>query len=157
MIKFDSDKNSVPDHLVYVNVNKLYPTNINNQYSNAYAVISDGEKQYEDKITYAFKVAGMKIKCEEKFVNRTKELSLLFTGKGKILDLEHTFVKEILINTEIYKSYDWTVKNGVLYVTLFEKINEKPPFFREKLAKNVKNKPDFTNETGISNDAQEDK
>lgn len=125
--------------------------------SPVHVVISDGEKQYEDKITYAFKVTGMKVKCEEKFVNRTKELSLVFTGKGKILDLEQTFVKEIPIDSEIYKSYDWTVKNGVLYVTLFEKINEKPSFFREKTTKNIKNKPDFTNETGISSDTQEDK
>lgn len=87
-------------------------------------------KQYDTKIVYAFDVAGMKIKCEEKFVNRTKEASLFFTGEGKILDDELKFYKKVPINTDIYEDYDWKVKNGVLYVTLFEKINEKPPIFR---------------------------
>lgn len=87
-------------------------------------------KQYDTKITYGFNVAGMKIKCEEKFVNRTKAALLIFTGEGKILDTKSTFYKEVPIDTNIYEDYDWKVKNGVLYVTLFEKINEKPPIFR---------------------------
>ena len=44
-----------------------------------------------------------------------------------------TFYKEVPINTNIYENYDWKVKNGVLYVTLFEKINEKPPIFKHDL------------------------
>ena len=91
---------------------------------------SDFTKQYDTKITYGFNVAGMKIKCEEKFVNKTKEASLIFTGEGKVLDTKLTFYKEVPIDTNIYEDYDWKVKNGVLYVTLFEKINEKPPIFR---------------------------
>ena len=65
-----------------------------------------------------------------KFVNRTKETSLKFIGEGKILDDKLEFYKEVPIDTDIYENYDWKVKNGVLYVTLFEKINEKPPIFR---------------------------
>ena len=89
--------------------------------------------KYDTKIVYAFAVAGVKIKCKENFINRTKEASLEFTGKGKILDVELDFYKKILIDTNIYENYDWKVKNGVLYVTLFEKINEKPPIFRHNL------------------------
>ena len=90
---------------------------------------SDFTKQYGTKITYGFNVAGMKIKCEEKFVNKTKAASLIFTGKGKILDVKLNFYKEIPIDTNIYDSYDWEVKDGVLYVTLFEKrITENPNF-----------------------------
>lgn len=85
---------------------------------------SDFTKQYNTKITYGFNVAGMKIKCEEKFVNKTKEASLIFTGEGKVLDTKLTFYKEIPINTDIYENYEWKVKNGILYVTLLEKINE---------------------------------
>lgn len=96
-------------------------------------IISDFTKQYDTKITYGFNVAGMKIKCEEKFVNKTKEASLIFTGEGKVLDTKLTFYKEVPINTNIYENYDWKVKNGVLYVTLFEKINEKPPIFKHNL------------------------
>ena len=95
-----------------------------------FSIISDFTKQYDTKITYAFNVAGMKIKCEEKYVNRTKEAVLIFTGEGKVLDTKLTFYKEVPINTDIYEDYDWKVKNGILYVTLFEKINEKPPIFR---------------------------
>ena len=97
------------------------------------SIMPDFEKQYDTKITYGFNVAGMKIKCEEKFVNRTKEASLIFTGKGKILDTELSFYKEVPINTDIYEKYEWKVKNGILYVTLLEKINEKPPIFKHNL------------------------
>lgn len=70
----------------------------------------------------------MKIKCEEKFVNKTKEASLIFTGEGKVLDTKLTFYKEVPINTDIYENYDWKVKNGVLYVTLFEKLTKNHQF-----------------------------
>lgn len=93
----------------------------------------DFKKQYDTKITYGFNVAGMKIKCEEKFVNKTKEASLIFTGEGKVLDTKLTFYKEVPINTDIYENYDWKVKNGILYVTLLEKINEKPSIFKHNL------------------------
>ena len=96
-------------------------------------LISDFTKQYDTKITYGFNVAGIKIKCEEKFVNKTKEASLIFTGEGKVLDTKLTFYKEIPINTDIYENYEWKVKNGILYVTLLEKINEKPLIFKHNL------------------------
>ena len=97
------------------------------------SLTSDFTKQYDTKITYGFNVAGMKIKCEEKFVNKTKEASLIFTGEGKVLDTKLTFYKEVPIDTNIYENYEWKVKIGVLYVTLFEKINEKPPIFKHNL------------------------
>ena len=62
-------------------------------------------------------------------VNKTKEASLIFTGEGKVLDTKLTFYKEVPIDTDIYENYEWKVKNGILYVTLFEKFNEKPPIF----------------------------
>lgn len=94
-------------------------------------------KQYDTKIVYAFDVAGMKIKCEEKFVNRTKETSLKFIGEGKILDDKLEFYKEVPIDTDIYENYDWKVKNGVLYVTLFEKKLTKNHKFLDILSKKM--------------------
>lgn len=86
--------------------------------------------------TYAYNVAGMKIKCEEEFKNRTKSMYLIFSGKGKVLDKELTFEEKFYVNTDIYDRYDWNIKNGVLYVTLYEKINPRPDFKRvEKTAK----------------------
>lgn len=72
----------------------------------------------------------MKIKCEEKFVNRTKSMYLIFSGKGKVLNRELTFEETIYIDTDTYDRYDWNIKNGILYVTLYEKINERPDFKR---------------------------
>lgn len=80
--------------------------------------------------TYAYNVAGMKIKCEENFVNRTESMYLIFSGKGKVLDKELTFEDKIYIDTNTYDRYDWNIKNGILYVTLYEKINPRPDFKR---------------------------
>lgn len=80
--------------------------------------------------TYAYDVAGMKIKCEEEFVNKTESMRLIFSGKGKVLDEEITFKETIYIDTDTYDRYDWNIKNGILYVTLYEKINPRPDFKR---------------------------
>lgn len=79
---------------------------------------------------YAYNVAGMKIKCEENFVNKTESMRLIFSGKGKVLDEEITFKETIYIDTDTYDRYDWNIKNGILYVTLYEKINPRPDFKR---------------------------
>lgn len=80
--------------------------------------------------TYAYDVAGMKIKCEENFVNRTESMYLIFSGKGKVLDKEITFEETIYVDTDTYDRYDWNIKNGILYVTLYKKINPRPDFKR---------------------------
>ena len=95
-----------------------------------------GSVEKDNSVIRAFNVAGMKIKCEEGFVNKTQDVFLHFTGKGKILNNEFTFDKTIYVDTDIYDRYDWNIKNGVLYVTLYEKINPRPDFKRvEKPAK----------------------
>lgn len=89
-----------------------------------------GTLEKDNSIIRAYNVAGMKIKCEEKFVNRTKSMYLIFSGKGKVLNRELTFEETIYIDTDTYDRYDWNIKNGILYVTLYEKINERPDFKR---------------------------
>lgn len=92
--------------------------------------------QKDSSKTYAYDVAGMKIKCEEEFVNRTESMCLIFSGKGKVLNEEFTFEETIYVDTDTYDRYDWNIKNGILYVTLYEKINPRPDFKRiEKPAK----------------------
>ena len=89
-----------------------------------------------NSVIRAYNVAGMKIKCEENFVNRTESMYLIFSGKGKVLDKEITFEETIHVDTNAYDRYDWNIKNGILYVTLYEKINPRPDFKRvEKPAK----------------------
>lgn len=82
--------------------------------------------------TKAYNVAGVKIKCEEEFENNTQKISLRFHGKDKVLDKEVCFDEAINVDTDIYNRYDWSVKNGILYVTLYEKINPRPDFKRVK-------------------------
>lgn len=95
-----------------------------------------GTLEKDNSRTYAYNVAGMKIKCEEEFVNRTESIYLIFSGKGKVLNKEITFEKNIHVDTDAYDRYDWNIKNGILYVTLYEKINPRPDFKRiEKSAK----------------------
>ena len=95
-----------------------------------------GSVEKDNSVIRAFNVAGMKIKCEEGFVNKTQDVFLHFTGKGKTLNNEFTSDKTIYVDTDIYDRYDWNIKNGVLYVTLYEKINPRPDFKRvEKPAK----------------------
>lgn len=89
-----------------------------------------GTLQKDSSKTYAYDVAGMKIKCEEEFVNRTESMYLIFSGKGKVLNEEFAFKETIYIDTDIYDRYDWNIKNGILYITLYEKINQRPDFKR---------------------------
>jgi len=89
-----------------------------------------GTLEKDNSKTYAYDVAGMKIKCEEEFVNRTESIYLNFSGKGKVFNKEFAFKKIIYIDTDTYDRYDWNIKNGILYVTLYEKINPRPDFKR---------------------------
>lgn len=89
-----------------------------------------GTLEKDNSKTYAYDVAGMKIKCEEEFINRTESIYLNFSGKGKVLNKEFTFERTIYIDTDTYDRYDWNIKNGILYVTLYEKINPRPDFKR---------------------------
>ena len=45
-----------------------------------------GTLEKDNSKTYAYDVAGMKIKCEEEFINRTESIYLNFSGKGKVLN-----------------------------------------------------------------------
>lgn len=94
-------------------------------------------EEKDNKLTYAYDVAGIKVKCEEEFENKTKKMYLHFYGECKILNTHRVFNEYIFIDTEIYDKYDWYVSNGILYVILFEKINEKPDFKRVEKVKKV--------------------
>ena len=96
-----------------------------NCYTNYFA-----KEEKDNKLTYVYEVAGIKIKCEEIFENKTKDMYLRFYGEASILNMNRVFNEKIYINTDIYDKYDWYVNNGILYVVLFEKINKRPDFKR---------------------------
>ena len=99
-------------------------------------------EEKDNKKTYAYEVAGIKVKCEEIFENKTKSTYLHFYGEATILSLYRKFDEKIFIDTNIYDKYDWKVVNGILYVILYEKINKKPKF--ERVEKQKKNKEEVT-------------
>lgn len=103
-----------------------------------YDVYPIAEEEKDCKRTIAYNVAGVKIKCEKIFKNKTKDTYLHFYGEGKVLDKKITFCKELFINTNVYDQYDWYINNGILYVVLFEKINEQPKFERAEKPKKEK-------------------
>jgi hypothetical protein len=94
-------------------------------------------EEKDNKITYAYTIPGIKIKCDKIFENKTKATYLHLYGEGKILNVGMNFDEKIYINTDIYNKYDWYVSNGVLYVVLFEKINKEPEFNRVEKPKKV--------------------
>lgn len=94
-------------------------------------------EEKDNKITYAYAIPGIKIKCDKIFENKTKATYLHLYGEGKILNVGMNFNEKIYINTDIYNKYDWYVSNGVLYVILFEKINKEPEFNRVEKPKKV--------------------
>lgn len=95
-------------------------------------------EEKDNKKTTAYNIAGIKIKCDKIFKNKTKTTSLHFYGEGKVLGKEISFDETIFIDTNIYNKYDWYVNNGILYVVLFEKINEQPKFERVEKPKKEK-------------------
>ena len=98
-------------------------------------LIADVEK--DNKRTMAYNVAGIKIKGEKNFENKTKKTSLHFYGESDVLGNKLKFDKIINIDTDVYNKYDWYVSNGILYVVLFEKINKEPEFNRVEKPKKV--------------------
>ena len=95
-------------------------------------------EEKDNKKTFAYDVAGLKIKGDKIFENKTKNMKLHFYGEGEILNVKKTFDETIVVDTNIYNKYDWYVSNGILYVILFEKINKEPEFVRVEKPKKVK-------------------
>lgn len=97
----------------------------------------------DNKKIMAYNVAGIKIKGEKVFDNKSKTMMLNFYGESDVLDRKLTFDKILTIDTDIYNKYDWYVNGGILYVILFEKINKEPEFNRvEKSKKAAKEEVD---------------
>ena len=105
-------------------------------------VDSNYKEEKDNKLIYGFNIPGIRIKCEEIWNNREKKLSLRFYGENKIFNVKNCFDKTIDIDTDVYEKDDWTVKDGILYVTLFEKINERPDFHRVEKGKSPYKKKD---------------
>lgn len=87
----------------------------------------------DNKKYILYEVIGLSardIKVEKEFVNKTKTTALNITGNMELKDLEfeNEINAKIYIDTDIYEKYDYSIVNGILVVTLYEKINEAPEF-----------------------------
>ena len=98
---------------------------------------SMAREEKDNKKTIAYNVAGLKIKGDKIFENKTKTTKLHFYGEGTILNVRKFFNETIIVDTDVYNKYDWHVSNGILYVVLYEKINKMPEFNRVEKAKKV--------------------
>ena len=98
---------------------------------------SMAKEEKDNKKTIAYNVAGIKVKGEKVFENKTKTTKLHFYGESNILGKHIDFDETLLINTDVYNKYDWYVSNGILYVVLYEKINKEPEFNRVEKPKKV--------------------
>lgn len=72
------------------------------------------------------------------FENKTKQMFLCCLGEfyDETTSWKNDISFRLPINTDIYDSYEWNIKDGILYVTLNEIINEVPNF---ELKKDVMN------------------
>ena len=91
---------------------------------------SMAKEEKDNKKTIAYNVAGIKVKGEKVFENKTKTTKLHFYGESNILGKNIRFDETLTIDTDVYNKYDWYVNNGILYVVLYEKINKEPEFNR---------------------------
>lgn len=106
-----------------------------------FTISISGEVAWEEKDnkkTLAYCVPGIKVKCDEIYVNKTMSMSLHFYGEASILNSHSELDVTINVDTNIYDKYDWHVSNGILYVVLYEKINKRPKFTRVEKSKKVK-------------------
>lgn len=83
-----------------------------------------------DKI-YIYNAVGIpkeNIKYETEFVNRNKETYLNIKGEYKIntIDFGNEINVHLLVDTDIYDKYEVDIRDGFVFVTLHEIINEKP-------------------------------
>ena len=108
----------------------------------SFLLTPDYKEEKNNKLIYGFNVPGIRIKCEEIWNNKERKLALHFYGENEIFNVKNCFDKTIDIDTDIYEKYDWTVKDSILYVTLFEKINERPDFHRVEKSKSPYKKKD---------------
>ena len=102
----------------------------------------------DNKRIYVYNVAGVTVKVDKEFVNKTKETFLHITGSNDVFSTKLDINVTILVDTEVYDKFDYHVEKGLLYVELFEKINKAPKFDRvPKPKKEKKTTEEKTEET----------
>ena len=133
---------ATPKTELFNNISKKYDSNESDFYRSYCLCVNQNYKEEKDNsVTYGYNVPGVRIECKEIWDNKNKKMSLKFSGSAKILDKEIVFTETIPVDTDVYDKYDWHVKDGILYITLFEKINERPKFSRVEKTKKNKTKP----------------
>jgi len=98
----------------------------NNEYDNPINTIEKDNKKY-----LQYELIGLNskhIKVEKKFVNRTRELFVIVTGKFKdeVTGWENDININLRVDWRVYDKVTYNIQDGILTIILHEIINEEP-------------------------------
>ena len=100
--------------------------NTNNEYDNPINTIEKDNKKY---LQYELIGVNSKhIKVEKKFINKTRELFVIITGKFKdeVTGWENDININLRVDYRIYDEVTYNIQDGILTIILHEIINEEP-------------------------------
>ena len=108
------------------NIEAIFKGNTNNEYNNPINTIEKDNKKY-----LQYKLIGLNsknIKVEKKFVNKTRELFVIVTGKFKdeVTGWENDININLRVDYRIYDKVTYNIQDGILTIILHEIINEEP-------------------------------
>jgi len=108
------------------NIEAIFKGNTNNEYNNPINTIEKDNKKY-----LQYKLIGLNsknIKVEKKFVNKTRELFVIVTGKFKdeVTGWENDININLRVDYRIYDEVTYNIQDGILTIILHEIINEEP-------------------------------
>ena len=98
----------------------------NNEYDNPINTIEKDNKKY-----LQYELIGLNskhIKVEKKFVNRTRELFVIVTGKFKdeVTGWENDININLRVDWRVYDKVTYNIQDGILTIILHEIINDEP-------------------------------
>jgi len=98
----------------------------NNEYDNPINTIEKDNKKY-----LQYELIGLNskhIKVEKNFINKTRELFVIVTGKFKdeVTEWENNININLRIDYRIYDKITYNIQDGILTIILHEIINEEP-------------------------------
>jgi len=75
-------------------------------------------------------LSGDSVTAKVEFINKAKQTYLNIKGeyKDELTGWENDINIHLFIDTNIYDTYNWSIKNGILTVILHEIANERPKF-----------------------------
>ena len=108
------------------NIEAIFKGNTNNEYDRPINTIEKNNKKY---LQYELIGVNSKhIKVEKKFINKTRELFVIITGKFKdeVTGWENDININLRVDYKIYDKVTYNIQDGILTIILHEIINDEP-------------------------------